>query len=260
MARQARKISPTGYYHIMMRGNNKEKIFIKANQKLYFIELMKKLGTEEAIEIAAYCLMDNHVHIVVKGEVDDLSTIIKRINIKYAMKYNKETNRIGHVFQDRYKSEVVADEPYLLQVVRYVHNNPVKAKIINNSKEYKWSSYREYISGKINVISQKQRDFIIGFFSDKLDLFKKFHQEEDRMEYIDTKEEIKHNRMETAQRKIADYYTSKGMNSTKQIYKNPVYLEELIIKLLEETRLSHRQIARLLEVNNNIVHKISLKK
>lgn len=111
-ARQARIISPTGYYHVMMRGNNREKIFIKEDQKRYLTELLRIASLEEPIEAVAYCLMDNHMHIVVKGEIEDLSQAIKKINIKYAMKYNKDTKRIGHVFQDRYRSEAVIDDKY----------------------------------------------------------------------------------------------------------------------------------------------------
>ena len=87
-----------------MRGNNREKIFTRKDQKSYFIELLINFKKEPPVEIAAYCVMDNHVHIVIAGEIDDLSEVMKRINIKYAMKFNKEADRIGHVFQDRYGS------------------------------------------------------------------------------------------------------------------------------------------------------------
>jgi len=103
MARQARKVSPTKYYHVMMRGNNREKIFTRKDQKSYFIELLIDFKKQPPVEIAAYCVMDNHVHIVIAGEIDDLSEVMKRINIKYAMKFNKEADRIGHVSKTKYQ-------------------------------------------------------------------------------------------------------------------------------------------------------------
>ena len=261
MARKARKISPTNYYHLMMRGSNREKIFKTDEQKIQFLELLKKFGSEEAIEVVAYCLMDNHVHLVVNGEIGDLSASMKRISIRYAMKYNKETDRIGNVFQDRYKSEVIADDQYLLQVVRYVHNNPVKAKMIENTADYKWSSYNEYINGKVKLLSKKQKNFIMEFFSGDLELFKKFHQENDLREYLDIKEEIKYSRLESAKKIILDYEITEGKAGTDsaQLTSNPEYLDGLIRKLLEETKLSHRKIAELLEISSNRVHKASLR-
>ena len=259
MARQARKVSPTKYYHVMMRGNNREKIFTRKDQKSYFIELLINFKKEPPVEIAAYCVMDNHVHIVMAGEIDDLSEVIKRINIKYARKFNKEADRIGHVFQDRYRSEVIVNDIYLLQVVRYVHNNPVKAKIVKRPEDYPWSSYREYFGYIPKVINQKQIDFIMAFFSNKIDLLKSFHQEEDNGEYLEYREEIEQSRIEAAQQIIDNYCRTKNITGKKEILKNP-YLEELIKKLLDDTKLSHRKIGSLLGISNSAVHKVSLRK
>lgn len=258
MARQARQTSPTGYYHVMMRGNNREKIFKNEGQKKYFIELLKLMVLKEPIEIAAYCLMDNHVHIATKGELEDLSLAIKKTNIKYAMRFNKDTERIGHVFQDRYKSEIITDDKYLMMVIRYIHNNPVKAKIVTSPDDYRWSSYNEYANCKLNVITEGQKNFIMGYFSNEINLFKKFHLEDDRTEFLDTKEEVEANKLEIAHKIIAEYHSSKRLNETEQTSNKPENLEELIKILLKESTLSHRKIAKLLDISSNIVHKISL--
>ena len=91
--------------------------------------------------------MNNHVHFVVKADPSSLAKAIKSLNIKYAMRFNQQRERIGHVFQDRYKSEDIEDDKYLMQVIRYVHINPVKAKLVKSPEEYQWSSYNEYING-----------------------------------------------------------------------------------------------------------------
>jgi len=259
MARQARKISPTGYYHVLLRGNNREKIFIHKDLKSYFMELLISVKKEFHVEIAAYCIMDNHIHIVISGKINDLSEAMKRINIKYAVKFNKEANRIGHVFQDRYKSEAISNDTYLLQVIRYVHNNPVKAKIVKSPEKYPWSSCREFFGYKPKAVNQKQIDFIMEFFLNKIDLLKSFHQQEDNREYLECKDEIEQKRIEAAHHIINNYYITENITEKKEILKNP-HFEELIKKLLTNTKLSHRKIADILCVNNNAVHKVSLGK
>ncbi|HHX87295.1 MAG TPA: transposase, partial [Firmicutes bacterium] len=165
MSRQARAQSSTGYYHVMMRGNNKENIFLKDNHKRYFLDCLKEQHEEGLIDIAAYCIMDNHAHIVAKSEpLINLSKAAKKINTKYAMGYNYRHDRTGHVFQSRYKSEIIYDDPYLLNVIRYVHINPIKAGVVREPGNYRWSSFNDYI--KFNtVISNVQKQFILGFYN-----------------------------------------------------------------------------------------------
>lgn len=256
--REARKISPTKYYHIMMRGNNREKIFIYNEQKMYCMDILKSLVEEEPIEISAYCLMDNHVHLLVKGEITDLIRSIKRLNIRYAMKFNKKTDRIGHVFQDRYRSEVISDEPYLLHVIRYIHNNPVKAGMVKHPRDYRWSSYQEFFTRSAGIINAEQKKFIMVFFRDNFARFEEFHLELDYHEYLDIQEDIQYNRHQAAQRIITNYCHAKDISDEKQVLANGENLKELVKELLIGTKLSHRQIAKILGISNNIVHKVSL--
>lgn len=258
MSRQARVQSPTSYYHIMLRGNNREDIFSKDEQKRLFLDCLKKQEEEQLIEVAAYCLMDNHVHIVIKAELDDLAKAIKGINIKYAMNFNLQQNRIGHVFQDRYRSELVTDDKYLLQVIRYVHNNPVKAKMVKSFEDYLWSSFTEYINTN-TIIEERQKRFILGYFSNNKELFAEFHRQKDNYEYMDIKEDIEKERLEKAQEIIEIYFKEKGLRDGQQVIKNQVYLDELIQKLIKDSRLTHRKIANLLGISNSAVHKVGLK-
>ncbi len=259
MPRQARIESPTDYYHIMMRGNNRENIFNKDEQKRFFLDSLKKQEEDQLIDIAAYCVMDNHVHIVVKAEPLGLAKAIKSINIKYAMKFNQQRDRIGHVFQDRYKSEAVKDDKYLLQVIRYVHNNPVKAKMVKSLGDYNWSSYNEYISEN-TIIKSQQKQFILGYFSNNINQFIEFHKQKDNNEYLEIKEDKEQYRLDQAQEIIYVYFKEKGLTEAKQVTKNPVYLEEIIQELLKHSKLSHRQIANLLGISNSTVHKSNLDK
>ena len=164
MPREARKESSTGYYHIIMRGNNRSWIFSSEVYKTEFLNMLKEQEEDHLIETVAWCIMDNHVHIVLKSRIKEMSLAIKKINIKFAMKYNQKGKNTGHVFQDRFKSEPIETEKYLLQVVRYVHNNPVKAKIVKEVGDYKWSSYKNYLN-KESVNKYRQMKLILSYFN-----------------------------------------------------------------------------------------------
>ncbi len=147
MPRGARKESATDFYHVIMRGNNRAYIFKDSKDKKYFMNILFRMQTEGLITFVAWCIMDNHIHLVVQAKLVDLSLAMKRINISYAKRQHRSEHSVGHVFQDRFMSEPVEDDPYLMQVVRYVHNNPVKAKMVNEPLDYKWSSIHAYKQG-----------------------------------------------------------------------------------------------------------------
>lgn len=143
--------SATGFYHVVIRGNNKKYIYQDKRFKLDFFEFMceqEKLGR---IELAAWCIMDNHVHVILKAELIDMSDAFKRINIKFAMRYNTGTHSVGHVYDCRFMSKPVETDEYLMQSVRYVHNNPVKAKMVLRPEEYSWSSYPVFEKSGISI-------------------------------------------------------------------------------------------------------------
>lgn len=257
MPRKARIQSPTGYYHVMMRGNNREDIFVTDKQKKFFLDSLEKQEEDQLIDIVAYCLMDNHAHIVIKAEPLNLTKAIKSTNIRYAMNFNGKRDRVGHVFQDRYKSEAIIDDKYLLQVIRYIHNNPVKAKMVKSFEDYQWSSYNEYVK-KNFIINTQQREFILHYFCNNVEQFIAFHKQKDNQEYLEIIEDIIKDRIERAQEIISAYFSKKGLVGAKQVIRNPIYLEDIIRRLLKESKLTHRQIANLLEVSNNVVHSISL--
>ena len=201
--------------------------------------------------------MDNHVHIVVKADPLNLAKAIKCISTKYAMNFNGKRGRIGHVFQDRYRSETIIDDKYLIQVIRYIHNNPIKAKMVKSLEDYKWSSYNEYAKEN-SIIKTQQKEFILGYFCNNVEQFIVFHKQKDNQEYLEVKEDILKDRIEQAQEIISAYFSKKGLVEAKQVIRNPVYLEEIIQILLRESKLTHRQIANLIEDSNNIVHCVSM--
>jgi len=144
MPRAARLKSKSGIYHIILRGINRQIIFQDDEDKEKFIRTLGKYKEKCGYEIYAYCLMSNHVHILLKENHETLAQIMKRISSSYVYWYNWKYKRCGHLFQERFKSEPVEDESYFLTVVRYIHQNPLKADLIESLDEYKWSSYHEY--------------------------------------------------------------------------------------------------------------------
>lgn len=145
MPRGARRKSESGIYHIMLRGINRQVIFEDEEDQVHFIETLRKYKEVCNYTVYAYCLMGNHIHILLKEGTEELERVLKRITGSYAYWYNQKYYRSGHLFQDRFKSEPVEDEAYFMTVLRYIHQNPVKAGLCVKPEEYRFSSYNEYL-------------------------------------------------------------------------------------------------------------------
>lgn len=143
MPRQARIKSITGIYHIMLRGIDKRDVFLENEDKIKFLESVEKAKEKGKFKVLGYCLMDNHIHLLLK-EDEEIGTSVKRITVGYVGWHNKKYERTGHLFQNRYLSEPVNTEEYLMMVLRYIHLNPVRAKLTLSAKDYKWSSFGNY--------------------------------------------------------------------------------------------------------------------
>jgi len=129
LARVARERSRTGIYHIMLRGINRQTIFKDNQDRVRFLDTLGEYKNICEFVFYGYCLMDNHVHLLIKETKESVSDIIKRICSSYVYWYNAKYKRCGHLFQERFKSEVVETDSYFLTVLRYIHQNPLKAKI-----------------------------------------------------------------------------------------------------------------------------------
>ena len=153
MARRAREASGTGIYHVMMRGINRQDIFEDDEDYCRFVNLLFQMVypvSENGQSLPArcifyaYCLMNNHIHLLIREGAESLAEVIKRIGVSYAQYYNKKYLRFGHLFQDRFKSEPVNDNAYFFTLLRYIHQNPVAAGITKDAESYQWSSWKEY--------------------------------------------------------------------------------------------------------------------
>ena len=147
MARSARIKSESNIYHVMLRGNNRQQIFLDSEDNQHFLDVLVQCREISQFGLYAYCLMGNHVHLLLCAEAEPLEQVMKRISTRYVIWYNHKYSRIGHLFQDRYKSEAVEDNAYFLTVLRYILNNPVKAGICQKAEDYPWSSAKDYFTG-----------------------------------------------------------------------------------------------------------------
>jgi len=174
MARLARKVSSSKIYHIIFRGINKQDIFNENEDYQKLIDIIKLLKKEMKFEIYAYCLMQNHVHLLIK-EFDflQISLILKRLLIRYVTWYNRKYQRTGKLINDRYISMPVMQDSYFLNVIRYIHQNPVK---INLPLKYRWSSFNSYFDRTKNEFINTE--FIFSMI--KKDEFIKFNYEEEK--------------------------------------------------------------------------------
>lgn len=133
-----------GMYHIVVRGVDKLPVFNQTREKTRILNLIRENYEEYGIQIYAYCIMSNHFHLLVKAELPELASFMAKVLAAYANYYNYKHDRVGYVFQDRYKSQCVDSKSYYWNCLRYIHMNPVKANLSQNIMDYPYSSAREY--------------------------------------------------------------------------------------------------------------------
>lgn len=151
MPRRPRFYSPMVAYHIIARGNNRETLFRSPADFRYFLLILSELKAEYACDLFHYCLMTNHVHLLMQFQYPEgFQKVPQRLNLRYAKYVARTYQHVGHVFQDRFKSFPVEDNTYLLECGRYIERNPVKAKMVRRPEDYPWSSYSFYARGVKN--------------------------------------------------------------------------------------------------------------
>lgn len=150
-------------YHVILRGNSGNDVFTDDADRNRFLSLVKEGIRRFGNKIHAFCLMSNHIHLIIEVADVPLSRIMHNLSFRYTAYLNKKKNSIGHVFHGRYKAVLVDTDNYLLELVRYIHNNPVAAGIVETPENYRWSSHLQYI-GK-TAIKWLTTDHVLVHFS-----------------------------------------------------------------------------------------------
>lgn len=164
-------------YHVFSRGNNKDPIFFDTGSYERFLLNLERYREELHYHLYAYCLLPNHFHLLLKTAKVPLSAIMQKLMTAYTMYVNKKYERVGHVFEGRYKSIAVEKETYFLEVVRYIHLNPVRAGLVDNVTEYPWSSYLKYLAAGSDIPIVETTEALAMFslqFSHQKTLFAEF--------------------------------------------------------------------------------------
>lgn len=246
MSRKPRKEAKSRIYHIILRGNNKQSLFFDEADRYFFLNRITKYSVQLDIHIYSYCLMQNHVHILLGNAPKELlSLFVQKLANSYVYFFNRKYECSGHLFQGRFKSEPIEDEIYLKNVLRYILLNPEKANISKMS-EYNWSSYRDTV--QLNSQSIIDHQFIIDLFS-SLKTVKQFLTMPDDNIYMEYENKICY----------SDEKAASIINKTCGLC-HPFHLklsspEEIIKKLriLKKHILSVSQLSRLTGISRKII-------
>jgi len=242
MPRAARIKSSTGIYHIITRGINQQNIFSCDDDYDRFLNTLSRYSRKSKCEIYAYCLMDNHIHLLLKEGQEPLATTMKKIGTSYVYYYNWQYNRKGHLFQDRFKSEPVENDVYFLTVLRYIHLNPIKSAIADDLASYPFSSYLEY-TDKAKLINP---NFVLKMFQqDKnkaIQEFINFHHQPNNDKCLDIAEK----RDTFSDRTIRELVSKKYHLELATLSNAKLETQKKILKYLKGLKgCSLRQLARL---------------
>lgn len=172
MARKPRIQYEGAFYHLIVRGNQRQDIFLDDNDRLTYLEKLKIYKQCCSFELYAYVLMDNHVHLLMETPKAPVSRIMQMLNFTYTQYFNKKYGKVGHLFQGRYKSYLCDKDAYLLALIRYIHMNPVRAGIVKNIDAYRWSSNRDYVAGGSGLVTTTQ---VLRLFSGTLQTARKLY-------------------------------------------------------------------------------------
>ncbi|WP_227394389.1 transposase [Jeotgalibacillus aurantiacus] len=254
MPRQKRTLSKTDFYHVIIRGANRQEIFHDEDDRIEFINIIERKRRDFPLVIHAWCQMGNHVHFLIKCPMEKLSLFMKRIGVSYVKYYHGKYKTNGHLFQDRFKSEEVETEHYLLTVVRYIHQNPVIAGITNKPNEWKWSSCSAYYHENGPFSSLIETSLIMNFFNHSIPHFKTFNEETKKQDwcmsaFTDT------NRLsdQQARKLIAAKVGTEILPHIKSLPKEQ--RDPILHQIKQIPHLSIRQAARLLGVSQSLIYR-----
>lgn len=223
MPRLPRNNIKTSYFHVMVQGIDKEYIFNRKIDIKYYISILYELKDELNIKIIAYCIMNNHAHLLIHtNDVSNLTKYMHKTNTKYAIYYNKIHDRVGYVFRNRFKSEGIYSERQLYNCISYIYNNPVKAKICSTPEEYPYSNAKYYKG----IIEENNLYSFLGMDNDK--------------DY----------------KKIIKTYLIENNMKKEELIRHKESLKKLIVILRKNNKVSFRKMEEELEISRETLRKL----
>lgn len=261
MPREARRKSLSNVYHCMLRGINQQDIFFEDKDYLVFQNIIKKTKKVYLYQLYSYVLMPNHIHLEIKDENQKLSQIIHSIATSYAIYFNKKYERKGHLFENRFQSKNVESVYYILNLVRYIHQNPLKAGICKMER-YQWSSYFDYFN---NTRTREEEEIVDTkevfnmFLSSKQESKERFLEFNQQIFKFQKSIELLEFEMKN---KLTDeeviYFLKKELSIHNiqgiQKYEKDTR-DEIIRKIKQMKGTTQKQISRILGLNAKIIRK-----
>lgn len=257
MPRKARVKSRSGIYHIMLRGVNRQEIFHDDADCKKFLKIIQKYKVKSELKIYAWCLMGNHVHLLLREGNESISNTMKRIGVSFVSYYNWKYRTTGHLFQGRFKSESVENVDYLLTVTRYIHQNPVKAGIVNRVDDWRWSSCLGYYGQNYFPALLLDEGLILGMLSENQTIakekFKVFNEERNSDECLDEHIFRRRKTDEEAKLEIKQLLGPIEIPQVKSLSR--LERNKILRKIKKIDGLSQRQAARILGLSANLIFK-----
>ena len=253
MPRTPRVKSRSGIYHVMYRGTNRQEIFHDKDDCERFLETLERYKRESGFGLFSWCLMGNNVHLLVKEGNEELSLTMKRIGVSFASFYNLKYNTTGHLFQDRYRSEHIESERSLLAVVRYIHQNPVKAGLVRKPDEWHWSSCGEYYN-----YEYKQHhllldgDFVMSLFSGNRNMFIEFTEMANEDSYLENTKSTRltDDELRVEINKLINNYEIAQLKTLSKSQRDII-----VGRMKEINGVSQRQLSRILGIPLTLVNR-----
>ena len=256
MTRRPRIYSNSKTYHIILKGIDNQDIFYDDQDRRIFLKYISITKKEYAYNLYAYCLMDNHVHMVIKSEKEFLSKAIQSLMIRYVHYFNRKYKRIGTLLQNRFKSRNVENQRYFLEVCKYIHRNPENAGIAK-TQEYQWSSYKEYI-GKSQIVD---KNILLHYYDNDINQFVTHTIENDKYETLNEFAEYeiieKLNDGEVVNI-IMEIFNIIDVSEISTFFKNRTkeQLEEDICKIRKIKGTNKTQVARIIRISRWTIEKL----
>ena len=258
MPRKPRIISSSGIYHVILRSVNQHIIFEEDSDYRKFLFILSDCKAKYGTEIYAYCLMDNHIHMLLKSGPDVLSGFFQSLGTRFVRWYNDKYLRSGHLFQERFYSTVIETDRAFLAALVYIHNNPVKANMCRYASEYRWSSFNAYYGQKNSLLNLSfaydiagSKRALLKYFANKYDteadmlaegLFEKDHRES--VHFL------------TDEKALAIFKSITKLASTSDVTFITKNKRNEFVRTLKYNGLSIKQVARLMDVSETTVKRL----
>ena len=245
MPRQPRSTGDSGYMHVIIRGLGKQILFEDEEDHLFYLKKLKKYSMQTKVRIVAFCLMSNHVHMLVHDPQQTVALLMKKVEVSYAGYYNKKYDRTGHLFQNRYISEPVEDERYFLTAFRYILRNPEKAGVCRTA-DYRWSSYKAYYARDTFVELDQIRHYLPTEEDYRHYLTAENADQDECLEYDTTRDDdwainVARSILQASSATIVQKYEKESRNDA--------------LRKLRRAGLTIRQIERITGINRGVIYR-----